>query len=108
MRGRASSLTFLPDRKIVKGFAVGGIGDFEVDGGVEVGGVSQVSGKHGECMLRGLPTFFDGLESVDGKGMAQAMGSRSIEEDIAEFFSGLGDPHLFYGLVEEKSDLWTT
>jgi hypothetical protein len=39
--------------------------------------------------------------------MAQAMGSGGIEDDIAEFFSWLGDPHLSYGMVEKKSDLWT-
>ena len=83
--------------------AAGGIGDFEVDGGVEVGGVAQVRGKHGEGMLRGSPAFFDGFEGIDGKGMAQAMGSGWIEDDIAEFFSWLSDPDLSNGMVEEKT-----
>ena len=64
----------MPDGKIVEVVATGGIGDFEVDGGVEKGCVPQVSGQHRESMLRGSPAFFDGLESIDGKGMAQTMG----------------------------------
>ena len=95
----------MPDGKIIEVVATGGIGDFEIDGGVEKGCVPQVRGKHGECMLRGLPSFFDGFEGVDGKGMAQAMGSGWIEYQIAEFSSGLMNPHLSNGLVEGGSDL---
>jgi hypothetical protein len=39
--------------------------------------------------------------------MAQAMGSGWIEDNIAKFFSWLSDPHLSYGMVKEKSDLWS-
>jgi hypothetical protein len=53
-------------------------------------------------MLRGMPAFFDGFESIDGKGMAQAMGSGWSEDDIAELFSWLSDPDLSDGIVEEK------
>jgi hypothetical protein len=85
--------------------AAGGISDFEVDRGVEVGGVPQVRGKHGEGMLRGSPAFFDRFESIDGKGMAQAMGSGWNEEDIAEFIPWLIDTDLSNGMVEEKPHL---
>jgi hypothetical protein len=95
----------LPERKIVEGVATGGIGDSEVDGGVEVGCMSKVSGKHGECMLGGLPPFFDGFEGVDGKGMAKTMGSGWSEEDIAQFFSCLSNSDLSDGTVEEEPDL---
>ena len=64
--------------------------------------MAQISGKHGEGMLRGMPAFFDGFESIDGKGMAQAMGSGWSEDDIAELFSWLSDPDLSDGIVEEK------
>jgi len=86
--------------------AAGGIGDFEVNHGVAVVAVAHVGGKHGQSILCGLPMFFDGFEGVDGKRMAQAMGSGWIEDNVAEFFSWLSDPHLFYGMVEEESDLW--
>ena len=86
---------------------LGGISDFEVDHGVAVVAVTHIGGKHGQSILGGSPSFFDGFEGIDGKGMAQAMGSRRIEDDIAEFFSWLSDPHLSYGMVEERSDLWT-
>ena len=49
------------------------ISDFEIDRGVEVGCVPHVSGKHGESMLRGVAAFFDSLEDIDGKRVAQAM-----------------------------------
>jgi hypothetical protein len=97
----------LPDGKIVEPVAAGGISDFEVDHGVAVVAVPHIGGKHGQRILKGSPSFFDGFEGIDGKGMAQAMGSGGIEDDIAEFFSWLGDPHLSYGMVEKKSDLWT-
>jgi len=87
--------------------AAGGISDFEVDHGVAVVAVTHIGGKHGQSILGGSPSFFDGFEGIDGKGMAQAMGSGGIEDDIAEFFSWLGDPHLSYGMVEERSDPWT-
>ena len=54
----------------------------------------------GEC-----PAFFDRFERIDGKGMAQAMGSGWNEEDIAEFFSGLSDPDCSNGMVEEDPHL---
>jgi len=97
----------LPDGEIVELVATGGIGDFEIDHGVTVVAVTHIGGKHGQSILRGSPSFFDGFEGIDGKGMAQAMGSGGIEDDIAEFFSWLGDPHLSYGMVEERSDPWT-
>ena len=97
----------MPDGKIIEIVATGGIDNFEVDGGVEKGCVTQVSGQHRKRMLRGLSAFFDGLESINGKGMAQAMGSGWIENDIAEFFSWLSDAQLPNGMVKEKSDLWT-
>jgi len=87
--------------------AAGGISDFEVDHGVAIVAVTHIGGKHGQSILGGLSAFFDGFEGIDGKGMAQAMGSGWIEDNIAEFFSWLGYPHLSYGMVEEKSDLWT-
>jgi len=95
----------LPGGEIVEVVAGGGIGDFEVDGGVEKGCVPQVRGKHGECMLRRLPPFFDGFEGIDGKGMAQTMGHWWIEDDIAELLSWLSDADLSDGMVEEKPDL---
>jgi hypothetical protein len=98
----------LPDGEIVEVLAARGISDFEVDHGVAVVAMTHIGGKHGESILRGSPSFFDGFEGIDGKGMAQAVGSGWIEDDIAEFFSWLGYPHLSYGMVEEKSDLWTT
>jgi hypothetical protein len=67
--------------------------------------VPQIRGKHGESMLRGSPSFFDGFEGIDGKGMAQAMGSGWSEEDIAEFFSWLSDAHLSNGMVKEEPHL---
>jgi hypothetical protein len=97
----------LPDGEIVELVATGGIGDFEIDHGVTVVAVTHIGGKHGQSILGGSPSFFDGFEGIDGKGMAQAMGSGGIEDDIAEFFSWLGDPHLSYGMVEERSDPWT-
>jgi len=97
----------LPDGEVVEVFAAGGIGDFEVDHGVAVVAMPHIGGKHGQSILWGLPMFFDGFEGVDGKGMAQAMGGGWIEDHVAESFSWLSDPHLFYGMVEEKSDLWT-
>jgi len=63
--------------------------------------MAEVSGQHGEGMLRGSPAFFDRFEGIDGKGMAQAMGHWWIEDHIAEFFSGLSDPHRSNGMVEE-------
>jgi hypothetical protein len=95
----------LPDGKIIEVVATGGIGDFEVDGGVEKGCVPQVSGQHRESMLRGSPAFFDGLESIDGKGMAQTMGRGWIEDDIAHLLSWLSDADLSDGMVEEEPDL---
>ena len=65
----------------------------------------QIRGKHGEGMLRGSPSFFDGFEGIDGKGMAQAMRSRWSEEDIAELFSWLSDPDRSNGMVEEEPHL---
>ena len=62
----------------------------------------QVGSQHREGVLRGSPAFFDGFEGIDGKGMAKAMGSRWIEDNIAEFFSGLSDPHRSNGMVEER------
>jgi hypothetical protein len=56
-------------------------------------------------MLRRLPSFFDGLERIDGKGMAQTMGHWWIEDDIAELLSWLGDTDLSDGIVEEEPDL---
>lgn len=53
-------------------------------------------------MLRRLPAFFDGFESIDGKRVAQAMGRRWSEDDIAELFSWLSDTDLSDGIVEEK------
>jgi hypothetical protein len=97
----------LPDGEIVEVLAAGGISDFEVDHGVAIVAVSHIGGKHGQSILGGLSAFFDGFEGINGKGMAQAMGSGWIEDDIAEFFSWLGYPHLSYGMVEEKSDLWS-
>jgi hypothetical protein len=97
----------LPDGEIVELVATGGIGDFEIDHCVTVVAVTHIGGKHGQSILGGSPSFFDGFEGIDGKGMAQAMGSGRIEDDIAEFFSWLGDPHLSYGMVEERSDPWT-
>jgi len=92
----------LPEGEIIEGVAAGGIGDFEIDRGVEVGCVPQVRGKHGEGVLRGMPAFFDRFERIDGKGMAQAMGSGWIEDNIAELFSWLSDPDLSNGIVEEE------
>ena len=97
----------MPDGKIVEALAAGGIGDFEIDHGVTVVAVTHIGGKHGQSILRGSSSFFDGFEGIDGKGMAQAMGSGRIEDDIAEFFSWLSDPHFSYGMVEERSDPWT-
>ena len=97
----------MPDGEIVELVATGGIGDFEIDHGVTVVAVTHIGGKHGQSILGGSPSFFDGFEGIDGKGMAQAMGSGRIEDDIAEFFSWLGDPHLSYGMADERSDLWT-
>lgn len=87
--------------------AAGGISDFEIDHGVAVVTVPHIGSKHGQSILWGLPMFFDGFEGIDGKGMAQAMGSGWIEDNVAEFFSWLSDPHLSYAFVEEKSDLWS-
>jgi hypothetical protein len=98
----------LPNGEIVEVLAAGGISDFEVDHGVAVVAVPHIGGKHGESILRGSPSFFDRFEGIDGKGVAQAMGRGWIEDHIAEFLSGLSDAHLSYGMVEEKSDLWTT
>ena len=56
-------------------------------------------------MLGGLPAFFDSFESIDGKGMAQAVGSGWSEDEIAEFFSWLSDADLSNGMVEEKPHL---
>jgi len=67
--------------------------------------VAQVRGQHGEGMLGRSPAVFDGFEGIDGKGMAQAMRSRWNEEDIAELFSGLSDPHRSNGMVEEDPHL---
>ena len=67
--------------------------------------MAQVRGQHGEGMLGRSPAFFDRFERVDGKGMAQAMGSGWSEEDIAEFFSGLMDTECSNGMVEGNSHL---
>ena len=67
--------------------------------------MSEVSGKHGECMLGGIPAFFDGFEGVDGKGVAQAMRHWWIEDNIAQFFSWLSDADLSDRIVEEEPDL---
>jgi hypothetical protein len=97
----------LPDGEIIEVLTGGGISDFEVDHGVAVVAVTHIGGKHGQSILSGSPSFFNGFEGIDGKGMAQAMGSGWIEDNIAKFFSWLSDPHLSYAFVEEKSDLWT-
>ena len=97
----------MPDGEIVELVATGGIGDFEIDHCVTVVAVTHIGGKHGQSILRGSPMFFDGFEGIDGKGMAQAMGSGGIEDNVAEFFSWLSDTHPSYGMVEEKSDLRT-
>ena len=65
----------------------------------------QVRGKHGEGVLRGMPAFFDRFERIDGKGMAQAMGSGWREEDIAELSSCLLDTDPPSGMVKEKPHL---
>jgi len=67
--------------------------------------VPQVGSQHREGVLRGSPAFFDRFEGIDGKGMAQAMGHWWIEDHIAEFFSGLSDPHCSNGMVEGGSHL---
>ena len=64
--------------------------------------MAEVGGQHGEGMLRGSPPFFDRFEGIDGKGMAQAMGSGWIEDNIAEFFSGLMDTECSNGMVEDR------
>ena len=95
----------MPDGEIVEALAAGGISDFEIDHGVAVVAVPHIGGKHGESILGGSPSFFDGFEGIDGKGMAQAMGSGWSEEDIAEFFSWLSDAHLSNGMVKEEPHL---
>ena len=67
--------------------------------------MAQVRGQHGEGMLGRSPAFFYGFEGIDGKGMAQAMGSGWSEEDIAECFSRLSDPDCSNGMVEEEESL---
>ena len=52
-----------------------------------------------------MPAFFDRFERIDGKGMAQAMGSGWSEEDIAELFSWLSDTDPPNGMVKEKPHL---
>ena len=67
--------------------------------------MSKVSRQHGKCMLRGGPSFFDGFERIDGKGMAQAMRGGWIEDDIAQLLSCLSDPDVSNGIVEKEPDL---
>jgi hypothetical protein len=56
-------------------------------------------------MLGRSPAFFYGFEGIDGKGMAQAMGSGWSEEDITEFLSGLMDTDCSNGMVKEEPHL---
>jgi len=56
-------------------------------------------------MLGGLAAFLDGFERIDGERVAQAMGHRWIEDDIAELLSWLSDSDLSDGIVEEEPDL---
>jgi hypothetical protein len=48
-----------------------------------------------------LSSFFDGYQGVDGKGMAQGMGSGWIEGHIAHHLSGMPNADLFDRLVKE-------
>jgi len=80
-----------------------GISDFEVDHGVAVVAVPHIGGKHGQSILRGSPSFFDGFEGIDGKGHGASNGGvGGLKMILPSFFLGSVIPSLLrYGGKEK-------